>query len=327
MPSRLPAESKVLSLSIQTSTMSAGDTLPTGLTVFERGWMSSNNVLLRSQGTAVLVDSGHVLHGEQTVALLRRALADAPLAGIVNTHLHSDHCGGNARVQRELGGRITVPPGSWDAARAWDEDALSYRPTGQRCERFVPHAMLKPGETLDVGSQRWQAFAAPGHDPHSLVLFEPALGVLISADALWQNGFGVVFPELEGEQAFDDVAAVLDLIESLDARWVVPGHGAPFMDVDAALRTARERLAGFRARPERHARHGAKVLVKYHVMEERSQPLPALLDWCAGTSLFGAVWQRLGQPLGSARAYAEEIVRDLCRGGALALRDGVVHDA
>jgi hypothetical protein len=33
--------------------------------------------------------------------------------------------------------------------------------------------------------------------------------VLISADALWENGFGVVFPELEGDDAFAIVAATL----------------------------------------------------------------------------------------------------------------------
>lgn len=290
--------------------------------------MSSNNILLHGDGAgALLVDSGHVLHATQTVALLQHALGGEPLARLVNTHLHSDHCGGNASVQRAFGCTIAIPPGQWEAARAWDEVALSYGPTGQRCERFVPDAQLRPGDHFEVAGRSWQALAAPGHDPHSLILFNAGDGIVITADALWERGFGVVFPELEGESAFDDVAAVLDLIESLGARVAIPGHGAAFEDIAGALRFARERLAAFRARPEVHARHGAKVLVKYHVMEERSQPLPALLDWCAATPLFGAVWQRLGRPLGSARAHADEIVRDLCRSGALALRDGVVHDA
>ena len=76
----------------------------------------------------------------------------------------------------------------------------------------------------------------------------------VIADDLWQRGFGVVFPELEGESAFDDVGRVLDLIESLDARWAIPGHGAPFSDLAAALAFARERLNVFRADPQRHAR-------------------------------------------------------------------------
>jgi len=290
--------------------------------------MSSNNILLHGEGAgAVLVDAGHVLHAGQTVALVRQALRGEPLAGVINTHLHSDHCGGNASLQRAFGCRITIPPGQWEAARAWDEVALSYGPTGQRCERFVPDARLLPGDAVEVGGRRWSALAAPGHDPHSLILFNAADGVVITADALWERGFGVVFPELEGESAFDDVGAVLDLIESLGARVAVPGHGEPFEDIATALRFARERLAAFRARPERHARHGAKVLVKYHLMEERQQPLTELLAWCASTPLFVAVWERLGRPDGSAAAFAGVIVRELCASGALAQHGGVVHDA
>lgn len=296
--------------------------------MLERGWMSSNNILLHGGGAgAVLVDASHALHAAQTVALVRQALDGETLLRVVNTHLHSDHCGGNASLQRAFGCGITIPPGQWQAARSWDEVALSYGPTGQYCERFVPDAQLRPGEAFEVAGRRWQALAAPGHDPHSLILFNAADGIVITADALWERGFGVVFPELEGESAFDDVGAVLDLIESLGAKVAIPGHGAPFSDIAAALQFARERLAAFRARPEVHARHGAKVLVKYHLMEQRRQPLAELLAWCASTPLFGAVWQRLGRPLDSAAAYAGMIVADLCKGGALALRDGVVHDA
>ena len=39
-----------------------------------------------------------------------------------------------------------------------------------------------------------------------MVLYEPELELLISADALWENGFGIVFPELEGGSGFDAVA-------------------------------------------------------------------------------------------------------------------------
>jgi glyoxylase-like metal-dependent hydrolase (beta-lactamase superfamily II) len=36
--------------------------------------------------------------------------------------------------------------------------------------------------------------AAPGHDPDSVMLLDRHHGVLIYADALRENGFGVVFP-------------------------------------------------------------------------------------------------------------------------------------
>ncbi len=308
----------------------AGPQALPGLTVLERGWLSSNNIVLHGgpgEG-ATLVDSGHSVHAEQTLALLRHALRGEPLARIVNTHLHSDHCGGNAALQRAFDVPVTVPAGVWSDVQGWDEDALSYQATGQRCEHFSAQAMLAAGDTLQVGARHWQALAAPGHDPDSLVLFDPADGVLISADALWENGFGVVVPELEGIAAFDEVAATLDLIERLPVRVVIPGHGAPFSDVAGALRRARTRLAGQRANPARHAHHGAKVLIKYHLMEEGSLAWPALLRWASDTPLFVAVWRRFGpRDAATAADWCDALVAELAGSGALNVRDGVVHDA
>lgn len=298
----------------------------TDLSVFERGWLSSNNVLLHGSADegAVLVDSSHALHSAQTVALLQQALAGQALLQTVNTHLHSDHCGGNAAVQRAFGCRIDIPPGEYQAALAWDEHVLSYRATGQVCERFVPDGCLAPGQTLAVGKRHWHALAAPGHDPHSIILFDDVAGVVICADALWENGFGVVFPELDGEQAFDDVARTLDLIESLDARCAIPGHGAPFTDLTGALQRARKRLAGFVAAPDRHARHAVRALVKYHLLEVQSQRWDDLSRWFEEASLFTAVWQRLGRPEGTLDAFGRRTVQDLVGSGALALNEGCI---
>ena len=290
------------------------------ISVFERGWLSSNNILLHGADgeAATLIDSGHCVHGEQTVALVRQALREGTtLDCVVNTHLHSDHCGGNAALQRAFGARIAIPPGEADAVARWDEDALSYRATGQRIERFAHDALLRPGDTLAVGTRAWQALAAPGHDPHSLILFDAQDGVLISADALWESGFGVVFPELDGVRAFDDVAAVFDLIERLAPRLVIPGHGAPFSDVAGALQRARSRLAAFVAEPPRHGRHAAKVLLKYHLLEEQQQDLRDVLAWWSTVPLINGLWQRLQQPAGSMAAWGEQLVHELAAAGAL----------
>ena len=297
--------------------------------IFERGWLSSNNILLHGAESehATLIDSGYVAHAEQTLALVRRALRPGQtLARIVNTHLHSDHCGGNAALHRAFGARIVIPPGDADAVAAWDEDRLTYKLTRQQCERFAFDALLRPGESFTVGTRTWQAHAAPGHDPHSLILFDANDGTLISADALWENGFGVVFPELDGANAFDEVAATLDLIESLQARLVIPGHGAPFTDLAGALQRARSRLAAFRADPTRHARHGIKALAKYHLLEVGSQPLAELLAWFAATPIALQVWRRLGHPVGSPSAWGDRLVAELAASGAIALRDGRVHN-
>jgi glyoxylase-like metal-dependent hydrolase (beta-lactamase superfamily II) len=300
-----------------------------GLTILERGWLSSNNVIVHGEGAgATLVDASHCLHGEQTVALVRHALQSAgqgeTLAHVVNTHLHSDHCGGNAALARAFGAPLSVPAASWQAVQDWDVDALSYRPSGQRCERYEAQGRLDADAVLDTGPRRWQVLAAPGHDPDSVMLFDDDQGVLISADALWANGFGVVFPELEGERAFDDVGAVLDLIERLPVRVVIPGHGAPFTDVADAVQRARRRLDGFRADPARHSHHAAKVLLKYHLLEEGRQPVADVLRWVERTPLAHAVWQRLGRPQGSLAAWGQALIDELVAAGALVRRGELV---
>ncbi|WP_027864622.1 MBL fold metallo-hydrolase [Massilia alkalitolerans] len=250
--------------------------LPPSIHVFERGWLSSNNILFTGADDTALVDSGYVTHAAQTLALVRQVLGSLPLDRLLNTHLHSDHCGGNALLAHTYGCRVAIPALDAPKVAAWDEDALSYRATGQQCARFGFDATLAPGDILMLGDLRWQLLAAPGHDPHALLFFCEAEGILISGDALWENGFGVVFPELAGEPGFDEVGATLDLIATLDARVVIPGHGAVFGDVPGALARARTRLDYLSADPLRNAQNAVKVLLKFLLLERRTLALAAL---------------------------------------------------
>jgi len=253
--------------------------LHASMQVFERGWLSANNVLFTGEETA-LVDSGYVTHAPQTLALVRHALGGRALDRLVNTHLHSDHCGGNAALQAAYGCHTAIPAAEAGKVAAWDEDALSYRATGQQCPRFGFDAVLASGDTLELGGLRWQVLGAPGHDPHALLLFCADEGVLIAGDALWENGFGVIFPELAGEPGFEETRATLDLIGTLDARVVVPGHGRVFGDVPGALARAYSRLEYLSGDPRRNAENAVKVLVKFLLLERQRialADLPTLL--------------------------------------------------
>jgi glyoxylase-like metal-dependent hydrolase (beta-lactamase superfamily II) len=290
--------------------------LPEGITVFERGWLSSNNILIAGPERTALVDSGYATHSVQTLALVSAALQGRPLDVLVNTHLHSDHCGGNAALQACYSGlRTLIPPGHAAYVAAWDAYALSYTPTGQRCEPFSFSATLQPGSELDLGGQTWQIHAAPGHDPNSVMLFEPSSRTLISADALWGNGFGVVFPELDGANAFLEVEQTLDLIESLQPRVVVPGHGPVFSDVIDALARARKRLASFVNDPAKHLHYAAKVLIKFKLLEVQRMDWQALLAWANATDIVGHV-HRSDSPGTSFDAWVDQLVTELMRGGA-----------
>jgi glyoxylase-like metal-dependent hydrolase (beta-lactamase superfamily II) len=299
--------------------------LPAPMRVFERGWLSANNILFIGRNEITLVDSGYVTHAPQTLALVRHALGSRPLDRIVNTHLHSDHCGGNAMLREAYGCRIAVPASEADKVRAWDEDALSYRATGQQCARFAFDETVAPGELLAMGDLAWQVLAAPGHDPHALLFWCADEGILIAGDALWQNGFGVIFPELAGEPGFGEVKATLDLIASLRPRLVIPGHGAPFTDVDAALQRACSRLDYLAADPVRNAENGIKVLLKFLLLERRAIPLAEVDTLFETVPLLVLARERF--LLRSPAELAQWAVRALEKAGAAAVQGGMLVDA
>lgn len=303
--------------------MVMNDMLFPGLQVVERGWLSANMVIAQGRQTAV-VDTGYVRHEAQTVALVRSAFGEGGPQLLVNTHLHSDHCGGNAALQKAFPNlRTLIPPGHAAEVAAWNAYALTYEPTGQLCPRFGFDSVLTPGQDLLLGDRHWQVLAAPGHDPHSVVLFEPDSRTLISADALWENGFGVVFPELEGLNAFVEVGATLDLIEGLQPKTVIPGHGAVFSYRPEVMARARQRLTSFVNNPQRHAQHAVKVLLKYKLLEVQQQPLADFIAWARGTA-YMQILHRSWFAQHSIEEWLTALLADLQRVGAAQVLDGLV---
>lgn len=304
--------------------MSTG--LPAGVTVFERGWLSSNNVLFVGRNDIALVDTGYVTHSEQTLALVESVVGDRPLDRVLNTHLHSDHCGGNAALQASYPAlSIEIPPGEADAVAKWDEAALSYAATGQRCPRFRFDSLLVPGNDCVLGDTVWEVHAAPGHDPHSIILFEPATRTLISADALWENGFGVAFPELAGEPSFGEVAATLDLIESLRPDQVIPGHGRMFFDAPGSLAVARRRLEGLARDPPKHALHAMKVLIKFKLLELQVTTRGSIGTWVKATPYFESIRARFF-PTQNLQEMCDQLLDDLATSKAASIDGDLIKD-
>ena len=270
--------------------------LPPGIDIFERGWLSANNILLFGETDVSLVDTGYCANQQMTVDLVSNALKRhglRTLNKVVNTHLHSDHCGGNAALSAVFDCDIWIPEAEAIAVKNWDENLLSFQQLGQECPRFAHQALLVPGQEIVLGSHRWQILAAPGHDNHSIMLYQDQYQILISADALWEEGFGVIFPELWGESGFEEWAQTLELMESLRVSLVIPGHGKPFTDVKKSIGIAKSRLDYLSSDVDRNARHGAKVLLKYKLLEWRNQEMVKVKQWIEATPALESVRQQL----------------------------------
>ncbi len=295
--------------------------LPPGVQVLERGWLSANNVVLFDGGRdATLIDSGYVSHAAQTVALVREALDGRRLRRLINTHSHSDHIGGNAAVQREFNCTIAVPVGIAEAVATWDEAALLLSTAEQLGERFRADDVVHAGDTLEMANLEWQALPAPGHDMDALVFYSADRRALISGDALWRDGFGILFADVLGSG--DGIGAArrtLEAIARLPIDVVIPGHGAPFVEVDDALERAFARLRAFEEDGARMARNAIRACMTFSLLDTRSIALDAVAEQLARVPLYREANERFLDM--TPDALADWLVAELVRAG-VARRDG-----
>lgn len=246
--------------------------LPASMRVIVRDWINANHIVFTDDAGVDLVDTGH-LHGiGQTLRLVDDALAGRPLRRILLTHCHSDHMGGCARLRARHGCPIAVPRDDAHAVRAWDTRALWLDHAGQVAEPFPVDEEIAPGDRLRLGGLDWDVLPAPGHDMGAIVFWQTDHRLLISGDALWERGFGVVLP---GEGWLDRCAAARETLlrlQALRARVVLPGHGRPFQDADAAIGRALARLAAFESDERKLARHVLQVMISYALLQEGALP-------------------------------------------------------
>ena len=300
--------------------------LPDSLLVLERGWLSSNNIVFFEGEQAAVVDSGYLTHAAQTLALLAHALDGRRLTRLLNTHSHSDHIGGNAAVVQSFGCQVIVPSGIDATIAEWNEEALLLSPLGQSAARFQHDATIAEGDQVELGGLVWHAIAVPGHDMDALAFHNSEQRILISGDALWRDGFGVIFSELLGHP--DDAGGLkatrqtLDKLARLPIDVVIPGHGAPFVEIEDAFARAYQRLASFEQSSERLARHALKVMLAFALMERRQLDCKELPAFLASLSFCQSVNARyLGY---ENEALAQWLASELIRAGTVKNENGVL---
>lgn len=300
--------------------------LPT-VNVIVRGWLNCNQILLRGRDGNVLIDTGYSTCAAETLRLLAlpENLGREPLARVVNTHCHADHMGGNAALIRRYGCRVTIPAADAEDVRRWNRDAFLMDYADHHIEPFDYTDTLAPGDRFRAGDLEWQAIAAPGHDRNALMYWCEEQRLLITGDALWENGLGAMFPFPSLEQAIDAARTTLDRIEALSPHRVIPGHGAPFIDAAGAISRARRRLDGFAADPAKNARHVMKSLLAFALLAKQRMRVSEVADYCAGVPCYLDLNARfIGKPL---RALIDEVVTELLATKVMAADEDIIKPA
>lgn len=138
-------------------------------------------------------------------------------------------------------------------------------------------------------------------------------------DALWQDGLGILRPQVDGDAVFEQAAAALDTIEGLNPRVVVPGHGRPFRDVAAALAKARRRLARWRDDPHAHRQNLTRTFIAFWLLAHSGEALAAFE--AALRDFFEEIIEETGVPFAP---WRERVLAGLERHQLSSVRDGRV---
>jgi len=206
----------------------------------------------------VLVDTGLAEPGG--LARLEQALDQAGLKLehvrlLVCTHAHSDHYGLAAPIIEASGCELWMNPhhehmtrAAKDPGRALERRIEVARQSGvpeqplreyqeaRKDDGFgivkivMPDRDLVPGMQVETDFGNWDVYYTPGHAPSHVVLHQPESNMLISGDHL----LGRVSLYYDYGWTLDPTGEFLDsldVVDKLDARLCLAGHGRPFRDV------------------------------------------------------------------------------------------------
>ncbi|RME32992.1 MAG: quinoprotein relay system zinc metallohydrolase 2 [Gammaproteobacteria bacterium] len=191
-----------------------------------------------------VIDPGGSRYVARRLRAALRRVTDRPVCYVIDTHVHADHLLGNA-VFREKGVTFIGHEGLPDALLSNEEfftrQFIEPMGEGGGPDYFVvPDHLVKIGEPMriDLGNRELVLQAWPkSHTGSDLTVYDPGTRTLWAADLLFMERI----PPLEG--SLKGWLAVLDELEKIPARQVVPGHGPVIAPWPAALAPERRYLS------------------------------------------------------------------------------------
>ena len=229
---------------------------------------------LVSGDSFVLIDTG--MHEPGSLAQLERALDQVNLRLehvrlLACTHAHIDHWGQAAPIRDRAGCELWMHPNHAHGTRAVEDPpaALARRTEIARqsgvpeeaIRRYAERAkdmpsgvarVIEPDRALVAGVEietdlgPWTVHETPGHAPSHVCLFQAQHRLMISGDHLLGR-ISLFFDYGWTPDPVGEFLRSLDLVEQLDPRLCVSGHGRPFVDAPGHIAANRqlvhERLA------------------------------------------------------------------------------------
>lgn len=177
-------------------------------------------------GQAIVVDPGMSATDEER--RLDQYIADNRLTvtGVVNTHLHLDHCFGNNYVHNRYGAPVHAHPADAPLGAKIGEQARRFGMVlPQEKSSTAIDVELHDGDTITLGDEKLEVLHVPGHSPGGIALYSPTGKFVIAGDSLFAGSIG------RTDLAGGDMATLIDavrrkLLTLPEDTLVLSGHGS-----------------------------------------------------------------------------------------------------
>ena len=190
-----------------------------------------------------LIDSGNDKDAGKKV---RRILEEQgwTLKGIMNTHSHADHVGGNAYLQQQTGCKVFAC-----GIEAAFTEAPILEPTslyaGYPCKDLRHKFLMAAGsKTVDFTDEDFpkevEVLPLPGHS-FQMVGFRLPDGTVFLGDCVAGESTLKKY-QISFIYSVEEYLKTLDLVENLEGEWFVPSHVEPVKDVKELARLNREKV-------------------------------------------------------------------------------------
>jgi len=207
-------------------------------------------IVVGSRATLV-IDTGLGERNGATVLRAAQKLAKSPALYLTTTHYHSEHTAGEqafpantiiirpAVQQREMDKRVGAHLDAFRKMSAQNEGLL------QAVKFRTPDILFDREAKVDLGGVTARLFwLGPAHTVGDELILVEEDGVLLPGDIVQKN----VFPIMPNEDAsVKGWLAILDNVEALHPRFIVPDHGPAVVDA-SQIETEREYIRAMQSR-------------------------------------------------------------------------------
>jgi glyoxylase-like metal-dependent hydrolase (beta-lactamase superfamily II) len=140
----------------------------------------------------------------------------------------------------------------------------------------TPDSDLVDGVEVGTDLGFFRAYETPGHAPSHVVLHEPESGLLISGDHLLGR-ISLFYDYGHTPDPTGEFLASLDVVDELDVRLCLPGHGRTFRDVGAKIEAYRKEVDAQMGRVRAALKEGDKTPAEtvVHLIGEGNMSGPA----------------------------------------------------